>query len=292
MSMKTLISTDTSCLVNNECLKKYNISVFPLNVIVDGQEFLDGITINQSQLKDAMRANKTIKTSTPPLGEVVEYFEKLFAEGYDHIIHFTISSKLSSMYQLFCNVAKENFAGKLTVIDSYGISSTMLSHVFFAYEEVEKGTSIEDIVSEIEKRKEKDYLCFVPENLVALKNGGRISPTVAAIGNMIGIKPIIDLVDGELKKDCMVRNVRKTMKDKMDSLLERLPAEEYDYTIISFDANPTVLQNTFDYANSKLGGDKSIDGQLPINVCAHCGPGTVGISVSKKINGKSLKDFV
>ena len=75
--MKILISTDTSCLIDNEALKKYDISVFPLNVIVNGEEFLDGVTINQEELKVAMRGGKKIKTSTPPLGEVVEYFEKL-----------------------------------------------------------------------------------------------------------------------------------------------------------------------------------------------------------------------
>ena len=53
---------------------------FPLNVIIDGEEYLDGVTINQDELKEAMRANKNIKTSTPPMGKVVEYFEDLFDE--------------------------------------------------------------------------------------------------------------------------------------------------------------------------------------------------------------------
>ena len=114
--MKVLVSTDTSCLVNNESLKKYDIKVFPLNVIIDGEEYLDGVTINQDQLKEAMRANKNIKTSTPPMGKVVEYFEDLFDEGYDQIIHFTISSKLSSMYSLFTTVSKNYFDGKIVVI--------------------------------------------------------------------------------------------------------------------------------------------------------------------------------
>ena len=135
-NMKVLVSSDTSCLVNLEVLIKNGISVFPLNVIVDGEEFLDTVTIDQDALKDAMRSNKIIQTSTPPLGEVIEYFEKLFIEGYDHIIHFTISSKLSSMYSLFLNVANEHFEGKVTVIDSYGLSATMLSNVLYANENV------------------------------------------------------------------------------------------------------------------------------------------------------------
>ena len=47
--MKVLVSTDTSCLINYDVLKKYEISVFPLNVIIDGEEYLDGVTIKQDQ---------------------------------------------------------------------------------------------------------------------------------------------------------------------------------------------------------------------------------------------------
>ena len=59
--MKILISADTSCVINYGVLKKNNVSVFPLNVIIDEEEFLDGVTIDQNKLKDDMRANKTIK---------------------------------------------------------------------------------------------------------------------------------------------------------------------------------------------------------------------------------------
>lgn len=289
--MKILISTDSSCLVNYKSLKKYNISVFPLNVIVDGEEYLDGITINQDQLRDAMRANKRINTSTPPLGDVIEYFKNFLSEGYDHIIHFTISSKLSSMNQLFNNVAKEYFAGKVTVIDSYGLTVTMLSHVLYAYDEVQKGTPVAEIVENIEKRKSKDYIVFVPENLVALKNGGRISPAIATIGNMLGIKPIINLTDGELKKESMVRNVKKTFVDKLDECLQKYPQSDYDYSFIEFDSQPATFNYIYENATKKL-GDNIIKGIIPINVCAHCGPGTIGMIVSSKINGKALSEFI
>ena len=79
--MKVLLSTDTSCLINYEVLNNYPISIFNLNVIIDNVEFLDGITIKQDSLLEAMNSNKAIKTSTPPLGLVIDYFEKLFEEG-------------------------------------------------------------------------------------------------------------------------------------------------------------------------------------------------------------------
>ena len=56
---------------------------------------------------------KTIKTSTPPIGVVVNYFEELFAKGYDIILHFTISSKFSSMYSLFNTISSTYFENKI-----------------------------------------------------------------------------------------------------------------------------------------------------------------------------------
>ena len=290
--MNVLVSTDTSCIVNYDILKKYNVSVFPLNVIIDGEEFLDGVTINQDQLKDAMRSEKDVKTSTPPLGEIYEYFEKLFAKGYDHIIHFTISSKLSSMYELFCNVAKQHFDGKLTIIDSYSISTIMLSHVLYTYEEVNKGTSLEEIVENVSKRIQNNPIVFVPENLTALKNGGRLSPAAAAIGTILGIKPVIVLEDGALEKSEVVRNVKRAFSERIAKLIKDYPISDYDWSVIGFDPNESTINYVKDQVQQVAKDYNVITGVLPINVCAHCGPGTIGIIVSPKINGKSVNEFM
>ncbi len=290
--MKILVSTDSSCLISTETFKGYDISVFPLNVIIDGQEFLDGVTINQSELLTAMRADKDIKTSTPPLGEVIEYFEKIFAQGYDHVIHFTISSKLSSMNQLFNMVAEQNFPGKITVIDSLSVCSLMLSYVFTAYDDVQKGISPDKIAQHVKELQTKNYLVFIPENLTALKKGGRISPTVAVIGNLIGIKPVLLMKDGALEKEEMTRKMKNTLTDRLNTLKEQFPAEEFDYTLVDFDGAEHVVNYVYDYAQKLFEGHTILRGFIPINVCAHAGPGTIGIVVSPKVNGKSITNFI
>ena len=290
--MKIKLSADTSCLVTQNVLEKNNISVFPLNVIIDGKEYLDGVTINQEQLKEEMLANKTVKTSTPPLGQVIDYFEALFEQGYDKIIHFTISSKLSSMYDLFCNVSQNYFENKVVVVDSYSVSSLMLSHVLYTLDELEKGTSIDQIIAEVENRKSDYYLTFVPKNLTTLKNGGRISPTIAAIGNTIGLKPVITLKEGELVKDTMTRNMQKAIHERIDFVITEYPINKYDYTIVTFDANESIVEKIIAYIESLTSNNEVIRGIIPINVCAHCGPGTVGFIATPKINGKSIKDYL
>lgn len=291
--MKILISTDTSCLPNYESLNKTDISVFPLNVIIDGEEFLDGVSINQEQLCKAMRDGKNIKTSTPAYGTIIEYFDKLFEQGYDHIIHFTISSKLSSMYSLFKTISEEEYSGKLTIIDSYSLSFLMLSHVLFAYDEVKNNKELSDIVNKTEARKELlNKIIFVPENLNALKNGGRVSPTIAAIANTIGIKPLIVLQEGALERDKMVKNTKNAIIDKVKESLENCPLSDYDYSIVSFDAKESTVEYIKDAMKQLFNTDSIIEGIIPINVCAHCGPGTIGVIVSPKINGKSVKEYL
>ena len=173
--MKIALSTDTSCTISPMLARELSIFVFPLNVIIDGEEFLDGVSINQNELCQAMRAGRIIKTSTPPPSQITDYFRDIFAQGYERIIHFTISSKLSSMNQLFNDISQSNFDGKVIVIDAYSVCSVMLSHVLYAYDELQAGHDIETIVAGVEKRKNAGFISFVPENLTALKNGGRIS---------------------------------------------------------------------------------------------------------------------
>lgn len=289
---KIAISTDTSCTISKDLASKENIFVFPLNVIVNGEEFLDGVTITQDQLLKDMRGGKSIKTSTPPLSQIEDYFKGIFAQGYDYIVHFTISSKLSSMFSLFSNVSRDAFDNKVIVIDSYSVCSLMLSHVLFCKERLSKGFNLDIVVKEVNDRLNDNYVRFIPENLNALKNGGRISPTIAAICNTIGLKPVLSMQEGSLGKDSMARNQRKKLNDLLLESMKDYPLNRYDFTLVSFDGDKKVietLQETFKEHNP----DTELK-VLPIaiNVCAHCGPGTIGLIVSPKIDNHSLNEYL
>lgn len=290
--MKIALSTDTSCTISKELASKLNIFVFPLNVIINGEEFLDGVTINQEQLLSDMRGNKNIKTSTPPPSSVIEYFNDIFNQGYDYVVHFTISSKLSSMNQLFNNISNSEFGGKIIVIDAYSVCTQMLSHVLLAHEELEKGIDLASIQSIIDERNLRSRVVFIPENLTALKNGGRINPTIAAIGNMIGLKPVIALTDGQLLKDGMTRNMKKALVEHLDSYYKEFSVEEYDYSIVAFDCNEQLLNFIIKHIEDQFDGYKVKVQPIAINVCAHCGPGTIGVLVTPKINNKSIYEYL
>jgi hypothetical protein len=86
-------------------IDELGLNVIPLNTIADGVEYHDTVDIDAEKLCELMRKGAKISTSTPTIGEIEEYFDRLFEESKaDVIIHFTISSKLSSMFSLFTTV--------------------------------------------------------------------------------------------------------------------------------------------------------------------------------------------
>ena len=129
----------------------------------------------------------------------------------------------------------------------------------------------------------KDEVYFVPESLTFLKNGGRVSPAVALIGNMLGIKPLLKFHDGEILKQGTVRTYRKAVTEILETFKEKnLNPNEYEFHVIEFDSDIAagevceIIKKTFPEHNV-------IRTPISINVCAHCGPGTVGWGYCKKI---------
>lgn len=281
--MSLIISCDTTASFHPSDSASLGISILPLNVIVNGQEYLDGISIEAAQLASFMRQAADIKTSTPTPAQVKDYFDGLFAKGATKIVHLTISSKLSSIYSMFTMLCQEEYGDKVIIFDSLLAGPPMGNEVLHALKLANKGSSATDIISSLESRRNQSHIYFMPDNLTYLKRGGRVSPAVAIIGNLIGIKPLLTLTDGAIDKVGTVRTVRQGMLE-ISKLLAPLAVnqETHDLFVMDFDgvaqrqlALATLPEHMPNYTEPKTS-------VLPINVAAHTGPGTVGIAVCLK----------
>ena len=280
--MKIAISSDSTCSISQADSKSLGIYILPLNVIVDGNEYHDDIDINQDKLKDMMRSGSKIQTSTPTPYEIETYFDNIFSQGYDKVIHFTISSKLSSMFSLFTVTCKEKYGDKIEVIDSLGVCSFMGNIVKRAKKLVDEGVSFEETVKDVKSRINLDSVYFVPESLTFLKNGGRVSPTVALIGNMLGIKPLLKFHDGEILKHGTVRTYKKAFREIIDLFKEQnINKEEHELHVVGFDAE-VAEEEVYSMAKEAFPEFTINRTPISINVCAHCGPGTIGLGYCKK----------
>ncbi len=281
--MPLIISSDTTASIHLNEGSTLGISFLSLNVIVNGTEYLDGISIDTTKLSNFMSQGADIKTSTPTLAQLKDYFDGLFAKGATQILHLTISSKLSSIYSMFTTFCAEEYGDKVVIFDSLLAGPPMGNEVRHAKKLAEEGKSIQEIVASLESRRNQSLIYFIPDSLTYLKRGGRISPAVALIGNLIGIKPLLTLKEGAIDKVGTVRTVRQGILE-IGKLLETTSfnSTTHDLFIMDFVA-PTqadvALKTLPEHLPQFSHPTHSI---LPMNVGAHTGPGTIGIAVCLK----------
>ncbi|MFA5235531.1 MAG: DegV family protein [Bacilli bacterium] len=283
--MKIAISSDSTLSITQVEAKEIGIFVMPLNVIVDGKEYHDDIDITKEELAVFMRAGSRISTSTPTPVEIETFFNDIFAQGYEQVVHFTISSKLSSMYELFTVTCRDLYGDKVLVIDSLAICSFMANHVLMALKLRDQGLSPLEIKEKITARIGMEYIIFVPESLTFLKNGGRVSPAVAAIGNFIGLKPILTFENGAIGKKGATRSLKKALEEELISIKKTqiFDAARFSIDILQFDTTPANIEMMYAMLEKHFPDFEIRLRPLSINVCAHTGPGTVSFGFNPKV---------
>ena len=121
--MKVAIMTDTnSGILPNEGAKK-GIYVLPMPFIVNGENYLEGVSITHEQLYEYLRQDMDVSTSQPSPGSIMDMWKQIFADGYDEIVYIPMSSGLSSSCASARSFAEE-YDGKVQVVDNHRISVT------------------------------------------------------------------------------------------------------------------------------------------------------------------------
>lgn len=285
MDRKIIVSCDTTIAMSKSKIDELGLNVIPLNTIADGVEYHDTVDIDAEKLCELMRNGAKISTSTPTIGEIEEYFDRLFEETKaDVIIHFTISSKLSSMFSLFTTVCEERYGDKVKVVDSHSICCFMANQVLYAKQLVEEGLDINEIIKKVSELKDKESVIFIPESLEYLKRGGRISPAVATIANLIGVLPILTFKDGVVGKQGVTRTVKKAFMSNFEEWNKNIPSFKEDYVLVVLSASDDFekinkAKEILDIINP---GMEIIFRNLSLNVTAHTGPGVIGLGIMKK----------
>ena len=216
------IISDSTCDLSPDLLKKYDIRILPLHVMLGDNEYKDGVDISPDELYAWADANKTTpKTSAPSMEDVSELFKPILDAG-DEIICFTISSSMSTSINCIKLVVDELEAeDKVSIIDSANLSTGIGLQVIEAAVMAGEGKNRASIVAEIEAIKPRVRASFVVDTLTYLHRGGRCSGVAAIAGTMLRLHPSIHVVDGSMlvgkkyrgKYDSIVLNYVKDMEE-------------------------------------------------------------------------------
>ena len=215
---KIRIVTDSSITIEPELVEKYNITVVPLSVMVDGVIYSDSDLREEGRFLDMMKHSKELpKTSQPPVGLFAETYEKLVKEGAEQIVAIHIMHTLSGT----CEASRQGASlsgADVTVIDSGFTDQCLKFQVVEAAKLAEAGASLDKIVARVEEVKSKSELHIGVSTLENLVKGGRIGRVTGLLSSLLNIRVIMELKDYQLNTISKGRGA-KTFTKWLDSYI-------------------------------------------------------------------------
>lgn len=277
-----VILTDSACDLEMEKLESLNIPCCPLTFTVAGEEKeYSNYDLQPKEFYEKMRSGLVAKTSAINTDTFNKFFEPFLSKGND-VLYLGFSSGLSTTVNC-ARIAAEELSEKyperkIKVVDTLCASAGQGLIVYLAFLEKEKGATIDEVAEFAEKTKPNICHWFTVDDLIYLKRGGRISPTVALVGSVLGIKPVLRVDDeGHLVSFSKVRG-RKAAIAALAEKYAELKKENAPKKI--FISHADCLDDAKTLARI-LGETHRVDVEIITDIGpvigAHSGPGTLAL---------------
>lgn len=277
---KIAVITDSSADISDEQAKQLNVRVVRLPIIVDNIEYIENKTITLEEFTNKMKAGSTVKTSQPSIGDVCSIWDEALKEN-DEVLYVPLSSGLSGSYNSAV-LASQSYDGKVTVIDSRFACAPTQFLIKEINELIRTGKSSTEIKTFVEENMSM-HAILMPEDLIYLKRGGRISAAAAALGNLLKIVPLLSVENGQIDVYDKVRTSKRAYKMALDYVLNVDCLDDYYFLVLyggeETEASKELYQKLCEHVNPK---DTYYGPIYPV-ILAHAGPGTVGIGYVKKL---------
>ncbi len=210
------IMTDTNSGITVAEGQNRGIAVIPMPVIIDGQDYLEGVSITYEALFEAMTQGKQVHSSQPAIGEVTEHWEEYLKE-YDEVVYLPMSSGLSgSCGTAMC--AAQEYDGRVQVVDNHRISVSLMESVFDAQHLAEEGLSALEIKQRLEKNAYDASIYITVNSLEYLKRSGRVTPAAAMVATVMNLKPVLTIQGEKLDAFAKTRGMKMAEKKMIEAL--------------------------------------------------------------------------
>lgn len=283
---KIAIVTDSNSGITQEMGKTMGIHVIPMPFFIDGELFLEDITLTQEEFYKRLGEDSDISTSQPSPGEVMECWDELLKE-YDEIVHIPMSSGLSSTCHAAQSLSQE-YEGKVCVVDNQRISVTQKQSVEDAIVLRDAGKSAAEIKEILEAEKLQVSIYITVDTLKYLKKGGRITPAAAALGTVLNLKPVLQIQGDKLDAFSKVRGwkaAKRTMLKAIEKDLEERFSEVREDMVLgmAYTCSKEEAQEWKQEISEKFPGYEIVEGPLSLSVACHIGPGAMAVTCMKKV---------
>ena len=276
---KIRITADSTCDLSESLLQQYEISILPLNIVLDMKSYSDGEEISPDEIYAwAEKMRKTPKTAAVSFDRALEA-ASAFQKNGEEMIFLGISESMSTTCNVMRMVKEELNYTDMYVIDSQNLSTGIGLQVLRAAELAGQGLSAREIVAQIERERSRVRASFVVERLDYLAMGGRCSAVAALLGGKLKLKPRIEVTDGKMQAGKKYRGnqdkvILKYVQDMEDQLRR---AEPHRVFITHSGCEEAVLRSVEEYLKGLHHFEEILITRAGGVISSHCGPGTLGV---------------
>lgn len=284
---KVAIVTDSNSGITQAEAKELGIVVIAMPFTIDETDYYEDINLSQDEFYEKLIAGGDVRTSQPSPDSVMEIWDELLKE-YDEIVHIPMSSGLSGSCQTAYMLAQD-YEGKVYVVDNQRISVTQRQSTLDALRLVEEGKSASEIHDILIEDKFNSSIYIMLDTLKYLKKGGRITPAAAAIGELLKLKPVLQIQGEKLDAFAKARTVSAGKSIMINAIKNDAEKRFGGFTPDNIDIFVAYTQ----------GGDldgflKDIKDAFPefnvskvdplsLSVACHIGTGAIAIACCKKL---------
>lgn len=282
MASDIVITSDSTTDLSEELRERYNVTVMPLKITLGGKLYTDGVDITPDDIyAHHDKTGELPKTTATNVNDCLEFFKK-YTDSGKTVIHFTISSDMSSTYSNACLAAEE--LGNVHVIDTKNLSTGGGLLVISAAEMLNEGLSAEEIVEKTKALVPCVDASFVIDSLEYLYKGGRCSALAMFGANLLKLKPCIQVKNGKM-------DVAKKYRGKYSEVLKQYVAEQIgdgsdiilDRVFVTHAGCDPQLVDEIVALVKKLAPFKEVFmTRAGCTVSSHCGANTLGVLFIRK----------
>ncbi|VVS93541.1 DegV family protein [Desulfoluna spongiiphila] len=226
MGQRIAIVTDSTADFPAGVTEKLGIRCVPVHVVVDGVDYLDGVSITSAQLVGRMKQGAEVVTRAAAPAAYADLYDSLLAR-YDRVLSFHLSAHLSNCHECAGNalaLLDPADAERVTVFDTGSVSIGQAMYTLMAVRYLKKHGRIEGMKEALDASFSVGVNQVTVEDLAWLRKGGKLGALSAAFGRMLDIKPILEMKEGRLALVRKVRGMTRTL-DEMVACADRLKGQ-------------------------------------------------------------------
>lgn len=284
--MKTAILTDSNSGIFPREGDRLGIFVMPMPVILDGEEYFEGVNLTPKEFYQRMAEEADASTSQPSPGEVTAMFDRILSAGYDELVYIPMSSGLSTSYQTARMLAEE-YGGRVQVVNNHRVSITLYASVLQAKALADRGMEAKEIRAALEAAAGDSVIYLGVNTLKYFKKNGRCTAAVAALGDALNLKPLL-VCRGERFDRCGLarsvpvcqRALLERARDAADAL--RPAGGRLDIGAASSWINPEAEKDWERQIREAFPKDHVHYEPLSFSIACHTGPNAFGIGISRQ----------